>query len=260
LSGEDPLGVAVRRLPIPPGKSLRELVDGDVAANKAKLDGFIVLDEAEVALAGAPAIVLRARWRDGEVAHYLLQAHVAFDGTWILLAVTGPYAERAACDETFDRIVYSLAWRGEGFRGAMAGYHMNEAVFDLGERPFVDKTIHGLESKLPGDKALAVFVHRRPIEGGKGLRELVDDNVALNEMRLHAFTVLDVAQADVGGIPGILLRTQWRLGGTTYYQRQAHVALEGKLMIFAVSAPLDERDACDETFDSIFGTITWHTG
>jgi hypothetical protein len=262
LSGDDPLGVAVRRLPLTPGKSLRELVDGDVAANKAKLHGFSILDEAEVALAGAPAIVLRARWRDGEVAHYLLQAHVAFDDTWILIAVTGPYAERAACDEAFDRIVYSLEWRSsdaEGIRRAGASYQMNEAAFDL-SGTFVDKTIHGLESKLPGGKALAVFVHRRPIEEEKGLRELVDENVALNEMRLHAYTVLDEAQADVGGLPGIVLRTRWRLGGETFYQRLVHVALEGKLMIFAVSAPLDERDACDETFDSILRTITWHTG
>lgn len=111
LSGVDPLGVAVRRLPLQEGKSLRQLVDGDVAANKAKLNGFTLLDEAEVALAGAPAILLRARWRAEDVVHYLLQAHVAFEGTWVVVVVTGPYAERAACDETFDRIVYSLKWR-----------------------------------------------------------------------------------------------------------------------------------------------------
>jgi hypothetical protein len=111
LSGDDPLGLAVRRLPLADDKSLRELVDGDVAANKAKLDGFTILDEAEVAVADAPAIVLRARWRVGDMMHYLRQAHVAFDRTWILFAVTGPYAERAACDETLDRIVYSLEWR-----------------------------------------------------------------------------------------------------------------------------------------------------
>jgi hypothetical protein len=194
----------------------------------------------------------------------LLQAHVAFDDTWILIAVTGPYADRAACDETFDRIVYSLEWRGssdaEGIRRAIASYRMNEATFDLSERTFVDKTIHGLESKLPGGKTLAVFVHRRPIEEEKSLRELVDENIALNEMRLHAYTVVDQARADVGGLPGIVLRTQWRLGGATFYQRLVHVAVEGKLMIFAASAPLDEQHVCDETFDSILGTITWHTG
>jgi hypothetical protein len=142
----------------------------------------------------------------------------------------------------------------------MANYYANEAVFDLPERVFDDKTVHALEAKLPSDQKLAVFVHRRPIEGGKTLRELVDENIALNEMRLSAYTVLDEVQAEVGGLPGLLLRTRWRLGGATFYQRQAHVAVDGKLMIFAVTAPLAEQAAGDETFDSILQTITWRTG
>lgn len=141
----------------------------------------------------------------------------------------------------------------------MANYYVNEAAIDLPERVFVDKTVHALEAKLPSGQTLAVFVHRRPIEGGKSLRELVNENTALNEMRLSAFAVLDEVQADVGGLPGILLRTRWRLEGQAFYQRQAHVAVEGKLMIFAVSAPIDEEAACDETFDSILQTITWRT-
>lgn len=141
----------------------------------------------------------------------------------------------------------------------MANYYVNEAVFDLTERVFVDKTVHALESEQPSGKTLAVFIHRRPIEGGKSLRELVDENVALNQMRLSAYAVLDEVQADVGGLPGILLRTRWRLEGVTYHQRQIHVAVEGKLMIFAVSAPIDEQAVCDETFDSILQTITWRT-
>jgi hypothetical protein len=141
----------------------------------------------------------------------------------------------------------------------MANYYVNEAMLDLPERVFVDKTVHALEAKLPSGGTLAVFVHRRPIEGDKSLRELVGEHVALNQMRLSAFTVLDEVQADVGGLPGILLRTRWRLEGATYYQRQAHVAASGKLMIFAVSAPVDEQAACDESFESILQTVTWRT-
>ena len=140
----------------------------------------------------------------------------------------------------------------------MANYYMDEASFDLAET-FVDKTIHALESTLPGGQKLAVFVHRRPIEGGKSLRELVDDNIALNEKRLSAYAVLDEARADVGGLPGIVLRTRWRLDGAMFHQRQAHVAVEGKLVALAVTTPLAEQAACDETFDSILETITWRT-
>ncbi|MFT3772849.1 MAG: DcrB-related protein [Minicystis sp.] len=142
----------------------------------------------------------------------------------------------------------------------MANYYVNEAVFDLPERPFVDKTVHALECGLPEDQKLAVFVHRRPIEGGKSLRDLVDESIALNVARLAAYTVLDDVRADVGGLPGILLRTRWRLEGATYQQRQAHVAVDGKLVTFAVTVPDAEQAAGDETFESILSTVTWRMG
>jgi hypothetical protein len=111
LSGKDPLSVTIRRVPLTEGKTLEELVDEEVAATKAKATSFTVLEQGEVAVGGAPAIVLRVRWRTGDLAYHQRQAHVGFDGTWIALAATAPYADRAACDEAFDRILNSLAWR-----------------------------------------------------------------------------------------------------------------------------------------------------
>jgi hypothetical protein len=139
----------------------------------------------------------------------------------------------------------------------MSSYHMNETAFDLPNRQFVDKTIHALEYTIAGGKTLGVFVHRRAIEAGKELRELVDDSVALNEKRLSAFAVLDAAEAAIGGLPGIMLRTRWRHQRVEYYQLQAYVAREGTLLIFAVSAQLDEQAACDEVFDCILQSVTW---
>ncbi len=49
----------------------------------------------------------------------------------------------------------------------MASYYLNEAALDLPERPFVDKTIHGLQCKLPSGKTLGVLIHRRPAEPGR---------------------------------------------------------------------------------------------
>jgi hypothetical protein len=141
----------------------------------------------------------------------------------------------------------------------MPSYYANEAVFDLPDRHFVDKTVHALESKLPDDKTLAVFVHRRPIEAGQSLRALVDQHVSSNQARLHAFTVLDEAEAALGGQPAIVLCTRFRLGGATFYQVQAHVAVEGNALIVAVSGPDAERAAADETFASIVETLTWRT-
>jgi hypothetical protein len=139
----------------------------------------------------------------------------------------------------------------------MANYYLNEAVCELPERSFADKTIHALEAKLPSGSSLAVFVHRRPIEGNKNLRQLVEDNVLLNQTRLSAYAVLEQAEANVGGVPGTLLRTRWRQKGALFYQLQAHVVFQGKLMIFAVSGPFAEQAACDQTFDTILDTLTW---
>jgi hypothetical protein len=139
----------------------------------------------------------------------------------------------------------------------MASYYLNEAALDLPNRTFEDKTIHGLEAKLPGDKTLGVFVHRRPIEGEKSLRELVDEHVRLNQKRLMGFSVVDEVPAPVGGVPGFVLRTRWRSEKKELCQLQAHVVRGGQHMIFAVGGPIDERAACDEAFDSILATLTW---
>lgn len=107
----DPLGIEIRRVPMERGKSLRELVEGDTAATTAKVNGFTVLDRTEVALSDAPAVLLRTRFRARDVAYYQLKAHVAVARTWIVFVVTAPFAERAACDETFDRMLQTLEWR-----------------------------------------------------------------------------------------------------------------------------------------------------
>ena len=111
LSGNVPLTVAMRRLPLIEGKTLRTLVDEEVAITTAKTKGFTVIDNEEASVADTTAILIRARCRFQDVAHYQRQAHFAYDDTWIALAVAGPYTDRAACDETFDRIVHSLEWR-----------------------------------------------------------------------------------------------------------------------------------------------------
>lgn len=111
LSGDVPLSVAIRRLPMEEGKNLRALVEEEIAATTANTKGFTVIDQEDASVADATAILIRARCRFKDVAHYQRQAHFAYEDTWIALAVAGPYADRAACDETFDRIVHSLSWR-----------------------------------------------------------------------------------------------------------------------------------------------------
>ncbi len=141
----------------------------------------------------------------------------------------------------------------------MALYYLNEAVLDLPDLGFVDSTIHGLEAKLPKDRTLGVLVHRRPVEGGATLRSLVDENLALNARRLRAFVVESDREAPVGGLPGFLLCARWRHEQQEKVQLQAHVIVEQVWMIFAVSAPLEEREACEETFAKLLETLVFRT-
>jgi hypothetical protein len=111
IDGVDAVSVEIRRLPFERGKSLRQLVDGEIAASRKQVNGFTVVERVEVALSGAPAILIHARLRALDVVYHQRQAQIVFEETWIALVVTGPYAERAACDEAFERIVQSLTWR-----------------------------------------------------------------------------------------------------------------------------------------------------
>ncbi len=111
LSGDVPLSVAMRRLSMAEGKNLRTLVDEELATTTAQTKGYTVMDNEEAPVADTTAILIRARYRARDIAQYQRQAHFAYDDTWIPLVVAGPYSDRTACDETFDRIVHSLTWR-----------------------------------------------------------------------------------------------------------------------------------------------------
>ena len=108
---DDPLTVEIRRVPMEPGKSLRQHVDETNDGEKESGNGFTVIDTSDATLDGAPALLLRARLRARDTVYLKLQAHVALDGVWLAFVVTGPSAHRAACEETFDRLVRGLRWR-----------------------------------------------------------------------------------------------------------------------------------------------------
>lgn len=111
LPGGGTLEIVVLRRPMEVGKTLRESVDGYIASSEKRMSGFSVLESADTAVAGASAIQVRSRFRhDGKVI-YQIQAHVILDGTWMLLVVTAPLTDQAACDQAFDNIRQSFTWR-----------------------------------------------------------------------------------------------------------------------------------------------------
>jgi hypothetical protein len=142
----------------------------------------------------------------------------------------------------------------------MSTYYINEAVFALPDRGFVDRTVHALEAPLPDGDAIGLLVLRRPIAEHKTLRDLVKEHVDDDAKRLSGFTVLEQADSTVAGAPAIVVRSRWRHSGRALYQCQAHAAVNWTWLLFAVTGPLLERVACDEAFESILSTLVWRDG
>lgn len=142
----------------------------------------------------------------------------------------------------------------------MPNYYVNEAVFTLPERGFVDRTVHMLESPLPGDVPLSVAIRRRPLAGGNTLRQLVDEEIAATTAKTKGYTILDDAEVSVADTPAILVRARCRFKDIAHYQRQAHFAFDGTWIALAVAAPYAERAACDETFERIVNSLSWRSG
>lgn len=104
---EDPLAIEIRRVPMDPEKSLREVV----AAEHATLSGIVSAETSATSLDGTPALIVRAKLRARDTLYVRLEAHVVFDGTWLAFVVTAPGAHRAACEQTFERLTSGLRWR-----------------------------------------------------------------------------------------------------------------------------------------------------
>lgn len=137
----------------------------------------------------------------------------------------------------------------------MPAYYMNDGAFHLPDVGFVDRTVHVFEAPLPDDQELGLIVCRTKIPAGKSLRDLVAAHVKNEGARLHGYTVIDQRDTQVSGAPAIDVRSRFRHEGEVVYQRQAHVAAYGTWLLFAMSAPLATRDACDEHVDSILASL-----
>lgn len=111
LEGGDVLGFSVTRARIPPEKSLRDLVDAHVAEERKKHEGFAIIRQMDAEIAGAPAISLRARWRDDGKVVYRHEAHLAVFDAWMSFAMTAPLAQHERCDAELGAILASVRLR-----------------------------------------------------------------------------------------------------------------------------------------------------
>jgi hypothetical protein len=111
VGSSEPVSLEIRRLPVEPGKSLRERIDDEVATSRRDVSGWSLVEEHETSIDGHPAIVQRARLRARDEVYLEHKAHVVHGDTWLTFVVTGPSSARAACEETFGRVVEQLRFR-----------------------------------------------------------------------------------------------------------------------------------------------------
>jgi len=137
----------------------------------------------------------------------------------------------------------------------MANYYINEGAFALPDLDFSDRTMHVLEAELPSGRTLGFLVGRGKIEEGKTLRDKVAEHLLHDAKRLAGFAILDENETLIAGAPAIEIRSRWRYEGSVYYQRQAHVAHAGAWLLFAMTSPISEQNACDEHLGRVLGTL-----
>jgi len=103
--------LVVWHVQVPIGKTVRELAARRVAEEMARLDGYTILEQREVAWRETPAIEISSRWRHAGAVYYQTQAHFAPDDTLRSFSLAGPIASRAACDAWFEDIRASIRMR-----------------------------------------------------------------------------------------------------------------------------------------------------
>lgn len=111
--GEHTLTLAIVRGPHPEGKSLRQLAQGRVLDEMARLPGYHVLGEQEASWDGSVALEIASRWRHQGRVIYQQQAHLTIGGRWVYYALTASVEAQAKADAWFDLIRRSFRLRSE---------------------------------------------------------------------------------------------------------------------------------------------------
>ncbi|APR81788.1 Hypothetical protein A7982_07137 [Minicystis rosea] len=106
------LRLLVARFPLTEGQAFGDAITAHVRKQSARVSGYAVTERRDTEVHGRAAVLLRSRWRSDEVKFYERQAHIAATpAARMVIAMTGPAVEQAACDEHFDRILETLKLR-----------------------------------------------------------------------------------------------------------------------------------------------------
>jgi hypothetical protein len=141
---------------------------------------------------------------------------------------------------------------------------MNEAMFDLPEPGFVDRTLTCISGFTASGAELMLIVERRPLGRGTSLRQAVTEHTEDAETRFRGYKVLFEQEIQIAGHGAIDVGSRWRSdAGAAIYTRRVHLALdnaerevEGRVwLIFTCEVFYDERDAADAHLTHVIGSL-----
>lgn len=133
---------------------------------------------------------------------------------------------------------------------------MNEAMFDLPEGEFADRTVTYLEGNAPSGADVVLLIERHPFPKGKSLRQLAAGHMDDARKRLRGYSVIFQKDVEIAGMPAIDIGVRWRdKDGVPVYTRQAHVGLGSTWIIVAGEAPVADREYCDGCVDHVVASM-----
>jgi hypothetical protein len=134
---------------------------------------------------------------------------------------------------------------------------MNEAMFDLPDAGFVDRTVTYLAGRSPGGHGVLLLAERRPLPEGVSLRDIVAAFGRDAMARFRGYQVLFEREIEVASRPALDVGARWRAeaSGEPVYVRRTHFALGETWLIIAGEAPLAEREFCDAYTDHVLASL-----
>lgn len=105
------LGLVVCRAVVKADRALEDVVRAHLEHEARSLRGFTVLGKSAAECAGYEAVDVASRYRLTDEMAYQRQVHALIGGLWMMFGVSGPLAERAACDELLSGVVGSFQLR-----------------------------------------------------------------------------------------------------------------------------------------------------
>lgn len=136
---------------------------------------------------------------------------------------------------------------------------MNEAMFDLPETGFVDRTVTYLRGISPHGVPVVLLIERRPLEN-KSLREAVDEHSLDLMKRYLGYKVIFDREVEVDTQRAIDIGASWNTdNGIPAYTRRTHLALGEMRFIVTGEVAMVEREYCDAYINHVLGSLKFRS-